>query len=121
MATAGGTRSTIEGASFERGSLSILWLLALATYGVGDVVTTIAIVYFVPVATEANPVVRATFETFGGGGFLALKLIVFYYCIRISFHGGLEPRDRLLSYGAPLLLAAVGTAVTISNLALVFG
>jgi len=120
MATADGTRSSIETASFEGGSTAAVWLLALATYGVGDVVTTVAIVYFVPLATEANPVVRAAIDAFGAGGLLALKALVFYCCILISHNVGLRTRDRLLYYGPPVVLAGTGAAVTAFNLSLIF-
>lgn len=108
---------TFENAAFSPGSFRAAWLLALASYGVGDVVTTIALVYFVPLATEANPAVRFAIESFGGGGFLALKLLVFYLCIGISLWGGLLDSDRLLFYGPPVVLAVFGAITTLFNLA----
>jgi len=118
MSTADVNWFTFENAPFSRESFATVWLLALATYGVGDVVTTIAMVYFVPATTEANPVVRTAITTFGGGGFLALKLLVFYACIGVSLRAGLLDRDKLLFYGPPLVLAAVGAVTTAFNLAL---
>jgi hypothetical protein len=120
MATADVNWFTFENAPFSTDWFNTAWLAALATYGVGDVVTTIALVYFVPLTTEANPAVRVAIETFGGGGFLALKLLVFYLCIAISLWGGLLDRDRLLFYGPPLILAVFGAATTVLNLALMF-
>jgi len=66
----------LEGSSFSVDGFSRMWLVAAATYGVGDIVTTIAIVYFMPTLTEANPAIRLAIQTFGGGGFLGLKLLV---------------------------------------------
>lgn len=112
---------SLEGSRFTRNSFSSAWLFAIGSYGVGDVVTTIAIVYFTPVFTEANPVVRLAIETFGGGGFLALKLLVFYACIGISIWGGVLDEDPLLFYGPPAVLTLFGVAVTALNLGLLLG
>lgn len=112
---------TLEGASFDESRFGDLWLVAAATYGVGDVVTTIAIIYFTPLYTEANPVVRFAIETFGGGGFLGLKLLVIYCCIAISLWGGLLDDDPVLFYGPPAVLAVFGLVVTAMNLQLLFG
>lgn len=122
MSTADGPVNwvTFENAPFSSDSFSNVWLAALATYGVGDVVTTIALIYFVPLTTEANPVIRVAIETFGGGGFLALKLLVFYGCIAISIWAGLLVKDRLMFYGPPLVLAVFGGVTTLFNLALMW-
>ena len=122
-ANAGSTADwlTLEGSPFSVSGFSRVWLLASGTYGVGDVVTTIAIVYFTPGFTEANPAVRLAIETFGGGGFLALKLLVFYCCIGISLWGGVRDDDPLLFYGPPVVLTAFGVVVTAMNLGLLFG
>lgn len=105
---------------FDEDSFSWVWLLALATYGVGDIVTTIAIIWFHPMYTEANPVIREAIMAFGGGGFLALKLLVFYVCIAVSLWGGLLGDDPLLFYGPPLALSVVGLITTALNLGLLF-
>ncbi|MBX0297198.1 hypothetical protein [Haloarcula nitratireducens] len=107
-----------ETSPFSERSFSWVWWLAAATYGVGDVVTTIAIIYFVPHLTEANPVVRAAITAFGGGGFLALKLLVLYAGIGISLWAGKAEDDPLSFYGPPALLTVVGLWVTAHNLAL---
>lgn len=121
MSTARANWLTLEGSSFDPGSFSRLWLLAVGTYGVGDVVTTIAIVWFVPWYTEANPVVRLAIESFGGGGFLGLKLLVIYACIGISIWGGVLDDDPVLYYGPPAVLTLFGVVVTATNLGLLFG
>lgn len=121
MATAEVNWLTLEGSHFDPDTFSRSWLLAVGTYGVGDVVTTIAIVYFVPFYTEANPVVRFAIESFGGGGFLGLKLIVFYVCLGVALWGGVFDDDPLLFYGPPALLTLFGAVVTAMNLGLLFG
>lgn len=109
---------TLERSPFDLDSFSTVWLLAAATYGVGDVVTTIAIVWFSPIYAEANPLIRFAVELFGGGGFLALKLLVFYAVLMISLWAGVPEKDRLMFYGPPLVLSAVGAFTTVHNLLL---
>ena len=121
MSTARTNWLTLEGSPFSVDGFSRMWLLAVATYGVGDVVTTIAIVYFTPALTEANPAIRFAIETFGGGGFLGLKLLVLYACIGISLWGGVLDDDPVLFYGPPVVLTVFGVVVTGMNLGLLFG
>lgn len=109
---------TFEGTPFEEVSFSRVWLLAAGTYGVGDIVTTIALVYFSPLHTEANPVIREAIMAFGGGGFLGLKLLVMYACIGISLWAGVGDEDRLMFYAPPALLTLVGLYTTAHNLSL---
>ncbi len=109
---------TFEGVSFTPESFSRVWLMALAAYGVGDIVTTIALVWFSPLYVEANPVIAGAIALFGGGGFLALKLLVFYGCIGISLWGGVLDDDPLLFYGPPVVLGIVGLLTTAHNVAL---
>lgn len=109
---------TLDGARFDPESFSRVWLLALATYGVGDIVTTIGLVWFSPHHVESNPIIAEAIALFGGGGFLALKLLVFYVCIGISLTA-LADEDRLVFYGPPLTLTVLGLAVTAHNIALV--
>lgn len=116
MAAADANWITLNNVNYSRESFSRIWLLALATYGVGDIVTTIAIVWYSPLHAEANPIVNAAIATFGGGGFLALKLLVFYTCIGISLWGGVLDDDRFLFYLPPVVLALSGTVTTVFNL-----
>lgn len=91
-----------------------LWVVALFTYGVADMWTTLAIVD-APGMVEANPVVRATIADFGGAGLAALKLFVLLvgivYSARTARAGGPW-------YLPPALLAVVGVAVVVNNVGL---
>ena len=116
MATSQPTWFTFQGVPYAPERFTLAWILALATYGVGDVVTTIWLVWFSPAHAEANPIVAGAISNFGGGGFLALKLLVFYAAIGVSLWGGVQYRDRLLVYGPPLVLTAVGLLVSTINL-----
>jgi len=120
MATARPEWLHLDGSPFEEDSFRNAWLLALATYGVGDIVTTITIAYFSRIHVEANPIVNLSIDLFGGGGFLAMKLLVFYLCLGISIWAGRLEDDRLLFYGPPIFLALVGTVITGINLGLLF-
>ncbi|MFB6188829.1 MAG: hypothetical protein ABEI57_03000 [Halapricum sp.] len=120
MAAAEADWLTLAQPEFDVESFSIVWLLAVATYGVGDVVTTIAIVWFLPLYAEANPLIHFAVSLFGGGGFLAVKLLVFYGVLAISLWAGFQGRDKLMFYGPPIVLALVGLFTTVHNLALMF-
>lgn len=120
MSTARANWLTLDDSPFDEVSFSRVWLLALATYGVGDVVTTIALVYFSDLHTEANPVIRQAIMAFGGGGFLGLKLLVIYVAIGVSLWAGVGDDDRLMFYAPPLLLALIGVYTTVHNLGLLF-
>ena len=109
---------SFDGSRFEEDRFTQAWLLALAAYGVGDIVTTIGLVWFSPVHVEANPIIAGAISLFGGGGFLGLKLLVFYAAIGVSLWGGLADEDSLLFYGPPLVLAAFGLLVTAINVSL---
>lgn len=118
MATAESEWFTFKGVLFSEVSFLRVWLLALAAYGVGDVVTTIAIVWFSPLYMEANPVVAGVIDLFGGSGFVALKLLVFYICLGISLWGGARNDDPVLFYGPPITLGLFGLVATAHNLGL---
>jgi len=118
MSTADAEWGHFEEVSFTAGGFTRAWLVALAAYGVGDVVTTIALVWFSPFHVEANPIIAAAISAFGGGGFLALKLLVLYGCLAISLWGGLADEDPVIFYGPPLVLGAMGLFATVHNLSL---
>lgn len=91
-----------------------LWVVALFSYGVADMWTTLAIVE-APGVVEANPVVRATIADFGGAGLAALKLFVLLVGIVYSAHSA---ADGGTWYLPPAMLAVVGTAVVVHNVGL---
>ena len=96
-----------------------LWIAATATYGVGDVVSTVAFLRYVPTIEEANPVVRFALESFGLSGLVALKIAVYLVMLWISVEGAREG-DSLLYYFPPVLLTATGTYLTASNVRLLW-
>jgi hypothetical protein len=94
-----------------------LWIAATATYGVGDIVSTVAFLEYVPTVREANPVVALALDSFGLGGLVALKIAVYLIMLWISVHGAREG-DGLLYYFPPVLLTVVGIYLTASNVRL---
>jgi len=102
--------------SLPNGLVVCVWLFALLAYGVGDTVTTVAVVAS-PLHAEANPVVAGAVAAFGTGGLLALKLAAFSVCSTLGLWGGLR-NDPFLRYMPPAVLAAVGATTTAVNLAL---
>ncbi|MFC4356580.1 hypothetical protein ACFO0N_01305 [Halobium salinum] len=105
---------------YEEGEFTTLWTFALATYGVGDMVTTIALMEFVPRLTEGNPLVAAAVGAFGQSGLVGLKLAAFLFCLVVSLLAA-QDGDRLLYYGPPAGLAVTGAFTTVYNLRLLFG
>ena len=95
------------------------WTAAIATYGVGDIVTTIAMVSLVPELAEGNPVLRWAIARYGLGGLAGVKLGAFVCMIWLSWLGSKE-NDRLLYYFPPALLTVVGLFLTVHNTRLLF-
>ncbi len=98
-----------------------LWIIATATYGVGDIVTTIALVYYHPLTTEANPVLRWAMSTFGLAGLLGVKLGIFLVFIGVSLGLARRGYEPLVYYAPPALLAALGGYLTVFNLVIMAG
>lgn len=96
-----------------------LWIAATATYGVGDIVSTIAFLEYVPTIDEANPVIVLVLGEFGLAGLVGLKIAVYLVMLWISVQGTREG-DTLLYYFPPVLLTVVGTYLTASNLRLLW-
>ncbi|MFB6178344.1 MAG: hypothetical protein ABEI77_01310 [Halorientalis sp.] len=109
---------TLDGTEFQPHEFSWLWLLAVATYGVGDTVTSVALIWFSRTVHEANPLIRAAAQTFGPSGLVGLKLATFFLCIGISLQAANTDGDRLLYYGPPVVLTLLGIFVTVHNLRL---
>ena len=64
-----------------------LWIAATTTYGVGDIVSTIAFLEYVPAVDEANPVVAGALDAFGLAGLVGLKIAVYLVMLWLSGHG----------------------------------
>jgi hypothetical protein len=106
--------------AFDEGEFSQLWLLAATMYGVGDVVTTVALVWFVPRLSEGNLFLGSTVAEFGLTGLIVVKLTVFFVCICASLWAAPEG-DWISYYFPPALLSVVGAFATVYNLRLLFG
>ncbi|MFC6725755.1 hypothetical protein ACFQE1_15550 [Halobium palmae] len=113
-------RLTLEDTPYDGDEFTTLWTIAAATYGVGDVVTTIALVWFVPHVSEGNPLVAGVVDAFGQPGLIGLKLGAFLFCLLVSLLAA-QDGDRLLYYGPPAGLSLVGAFTTVYNLRLLFG
>ncbi|WP_158057769.1 hypothetical protein [Halorussus halophilus] len=113
---------SLDGTTFEsRGDeFYWLWILATTTYGVGDVVTTVALIYFDAAVSEANVLVRGAVETFGLTGLVGLKIGVLVLCITVQAYAMGED-DPYVAYGPPALLAVVGAFTTAFNIRLLLG
>lgn len=119
------TRPVSEWPALERLSSDVvefrlLWLVAAATYGVGDIVTTVALVGYVPGVVEANAVVRVAMESQGLWGLTAVKLAAFAGSVGVAVYGA-HARDRVLYYLPPVSLTLVGAFATAYNLRLMLG
>lgn len=108
---------SLEGTHFEGDEhrFRLAWLIAVATYGVGDIVTTIAVVFFHPGIQEANPLMREAAKSLGSLGVVPLKLAVFFAFIWVSVYFA-RNGDEWLSYAPPAVLTLTGSLVTVHNL-----
>ncbi|MDX1745988.1 MAG: hypothetical protein R3324_08630 [Halobacteriales archaeon] len=108
---------SLEGTHFEGDEyrFRLAWLLAAATYGVGDIVTTVAVVFFDPSIQEANPLMQAAADAVGALGVVPLKLAVFLLFIGVSVYLA-RMGEEWLSYAPPAVLTVSGTLVTVHNL-----
>ena len=95
-----------------------LWIFATTTYGVGDIVTTVALVYYAPAIREANPLVEAAIASLGLTGLVGLKLAVFVVCLALSVRAMHAWRDRVLYVLPPVVLGVTGLALTVLNIRL---
>jgi hypothetical protein len=118
MSTTDATWLPFEGVAVPTGRSLYLWLVALATYGVGDGLTTAVIVWLSPLYREANPILAAATSASGGFGLLAVKLLAVGFCVGVSLWG-VRDNDRFLLYLPPVALTVIGTTTTLHNLSLV--
>ena len=110
-------QDVIDSSSYDERAFRWLWLIPLATYGVGDIVTTITLLRFTTAVNELNGLIILVVDAFGLPGFVALKLVVFLACLGISLLGA-RGEDPVLYYFPPIVLSLVGTFVTVMNLQL---
>ncbi|ESS02504.1 MAG: hypothetical protein A07HR67_02837 [uncultured archaeon A07HR67] len=110
--------SAVRGTAPTEPALRV-WALVLATFGVGDGVTTAAIIWMSPAHSEANPVVRAAITNFGAGGLAGLKLLTIGVCLALSLWASTDD-DQFMWYFPPLTLVLVGTMTTLINISLLW-
>lgn len=113
-------RLTLDGTPFAEREFSRLWFLAALTYGVGDIVTTAALVDYAPRVVESNALVRLAVETFGSAGLVGVKLVALLACLGVSLSSA-HAADRLGYYLPPVALAVVGAFTTAFNVRLMLG
>lgn len=97
----------------------LLWVIALLTYGVGDGLSTIAIIS-TPGVVETNVLIRWLVDVYGHAGLVGLKITVFIVCLGVSLYGGRIERDAILYYAPMVLLAVVGAFTTAVNIGLLW-
>lgn len=86
-----------------------LWLVAIAFFGVGDLVTTL-VGYNITGVTELSPVIKLLLEQHALSLLTGLKVAVF-----VGFFLVWKRLDKPHSIGVPLGLAVLGVAVTLWN------
>ncbi|RCU47807.1 hypothetical protein DU504_11170 [Haloplanus salinus] len=111
---------SLDETPFDPTEFSRLWFLSALTYGVGDVVTTLALVGYSASVNEGNVLLRTAIESFGLWGLVGVKLLAFLFCLAISLYGARDG-DPALYYGPPAMLALVGAFTTAYNLRLLIG
>jgi len=111
---------SFDATPFDGTEFSRLWFLATLTYGVGDVVTTLALVGYDAAVNEGNVLLKAAIESFGLWGLIGLKLFAFSVCLGISLYGARDD-DAAVYYGPPAMLAIVGAFTTVYNVRLLLG
>ena len=88
-----------------------LWFCAIVFYGLGDMVTTAAVL--TAGGHELNPVLVTAAETFGGGlwGPVVIKLATIVALVAIYLSGCLKHR-----WAIPALLTVAGLGLMVNNL-----
>jgi hypothetical protein len=111
---------SLDETPFDPTEFSRLWFLSTLTYGVGDIVTTLALVGYSATVNEGNVLLRTAIESFGLWGLIGMKLFAVLFCLVISLYGARDG-DSALYYGPPAMLALVGAFTTVYNLRLLIG
>ena len=109
---------TLDGSLAENREQEFYWLWIFATlgYGVGDIVTTLALVGHSPFVKEGNVLVKWLFAVWGIPGFVTGKLVVFSISFAVSLYALNAWDDRLLYYFPPLVLTIFGGFITGYNI-----
>ncbi len=110
---------SLDETGFDPTEFSRLWFLATLTYGVGDIVTTLA-VFRAGGVGEGNGLLRVATATFGQAGLVGVKLAAFGVCLGVSLWAA-HADDRIGFYLPPAALAVVGAFTTAFNLRLLVG
>jgi hypothetical protein len=118
--TGGGLAGLLTLGRFSADEFARLWLVATATYVVGDSVTTLAIINHSSTITEGNAAMAAAVDAFGGAGLMGLKLVAMLFGIAVSVYATRDG-DRTLYYTPPVFLAVVGAFATAYNIRLLIG
>lgn len=93
-----------------------MWILATLAYGVGDIVSTIALITYDPFVKEGNIFVQFLYDQWGLAGFVGGKLAVFFVCLGISWYALKAWKDPVLYYFPPLVLFVIGGSITGYNI-----
>lgn len=98
-----------------------LWMMATITFGVGDLMTTFAIMAGYPHIIESNPIMAASVELLGYSGVVGLKLTVFMLALGVSVYSIRVWGDELLYYFPPMAISVAGAFTTAFNVRLMIG
>lgn len=115
-----GERLSLTETSFGEREFTNLWFLAVLGYGVGDTVTTIALMSYSPTVIEGNPILRWAVTEFGQSGLVGLKLVAFFACLALSLDAA-QAEDKLWYYAPPIVLTLAGAFTTVYNVRLMLG
>lgn len=114
MATSEASDGAPVGSPWEAVSLTRLWVAAIATFVVGDVLTTTVVLSLSEIHTEANPLVREILRASGSLGLVGFKLLFVLVCVGLT----VRFRDRVVTpvlYGPPAAIGLIGLYATVHN------
>lgn len=93
-----------------------MWIFAVTTYGVGDMVTTITILEFDVGVNEANLLLQQVFDSPGEAGLIGLKLAVFFLRLTETMVVVKYRDDWPMYYVPPLIRIGLVSTVTVNNM-----
>lgn len=111
---------SLEGTKFSEREFTNLWHLATGAFGVGDTVTTIALIQYSDTVIEGNPVLRTAVNEFGLVGLVGLKFFAFVACLALCLDAA-RAGDKLWYYAPPIVLTIAGCFTTVYNIRLMLG